>query len=134
MAGQGIPILALLGGLAFIRRRQHVSHPERLRATAVQQAINAQIGAMDEAMKNRQTDAFFIHARSAFQQRLGHEWKMTPDAITLADVEARLSDGLETVRPVFEMADQAKYSDIHFEDADLQQWRDAIVSQLAEKN
>ena len=109
-------------------------HPERLRAIAVQQAIRTQIDAMDQAMKNQQTDAFFIHARSALQQRYGHEWKMTPDAITLADVEARLTDGLDTVRPVFEMADQAKYSDLHFEDADLQQWREAVVNQLAEKN
>jgi hypothetical protein len=134
IAGQAIPLLALIGGLAFIRRQKDISHPERLRATAVQQAIRSQIDAMDTAMKNRQTEAFFIHARSAFQQRFGHEWKMTPDAITLADVEARLHDGLDTVRPVFEMADQAKYSDLHFEDADLQQWREAVVNQLAEKN
>jgi hypothetical protein len=134
IAGQGIPMLALLGGLAFIRRREHVLHPARVRATALQQAIQQQIAAMDDAMHSRQTDAFFIHARSALQQRLGHDWNISPDAITLADVEARLGSGLETVRPIFEMADQAKYSDLHFEEADLQQWRTAVVNQLEEKN
>ena len=134
LGGQAVPLLALLGGLAFIRRQKLVTHPERLRATAVQQAIRAQIDAMDEAMRNHQTAAFFIHARSAFQQQLGPQWKMAPDAVTLADVEARLTTGLEAIRPVFEMADQAKYSDLHFGDADLQQWREAVVAQLAEKH
>lgn len=134
VAGQGLPLVALLGGLALIRRQKQVSHPERVRATAIQQAIRQQIDAMDEAMRNHQTDAFFIHARSALQQRLGHQWNMRPETITLADVEARISDGLDTIRPVFEMADQAKYSDLHFEDADLRQWREAVVNELAEKN
>ena len=108
--------------------------PERMRATAVQRAIRQQIEAMDEAMRNRQTDAFFVHARSALQQRLGQQWNMRPETITLADIEAHLGDELETVRPIFEMADQASYSDLHFADADLRQWREAVMSQLAEKN
>jgi len=133
IAGQGLPLLALLGGLAFIRRQERAAHPERLRATAVQRAIRQQIEAMDEAMRNHQTDAFFVHARSALQQRLGHQWNMRPETITLADIEARLGDKLETVRPIFEMADQASYSDLHFADADLRQWREAVMKHLAEK-
>jgi hypothetical protein len=134
IAGQGLPLLALLGGLAFIRRQKQAAHPERVRATAVQRAIRQQIEAMDEAMRNHQTDAFFVHARNALQQRLGHQWKMRPETITLADVEARLGEKSGTVRPIFEMADQASYSDLHFEDADLRQWRQVILNELAEKN
>ena len=40
----------------------------------------------------------------------------------------------ETVRPIFQMADQASYSDLHFEESDLRQWREIIVNELAEKN
>jgi len=134
VAGQSLPLLALLGGLALLRRQRQFSHPERVRATAIQRAIRQQINAMDEAMRNHQTDAFFIHARTALQQRLGHQWNLRPETITLADVEARRADGIETIRPVFEMADQAKYSDLHFGDADLRQWREAVVNELAEKN
>jgi hypothetical protein len=132
VVGQGMPLLALLGGLAFVRFQKQVAHPERLRAAAVQAAIRQQIAAMDEGMRNHQSDVFFIHARAALQQRLGHRWNIRPESITLADVVARTGDGLETIRPVFEMADQAKYSDLHFEDSDLRQWREAIVNQLAE--
>lgn len=134
IAGQGLPLLGLLGGLALIRRQKLAAHPQRVRATAVQQAIRQHLEAMDEAMRNHQTDAFFIHARSALQQRLGQEWNLRPETITLADIEARLSDESETIRPIFEMADQASYSDLHFEDADLRQWRQVVLNQLAEKN
>jgi hypothetical protein len=134
LAGQSLPLLGLLGGLALIRRHRRAAHPQRVRATAVQQAIRQQIEAMDEAMRNHQTDAFFVHARSALQQRLGQQWNLRPETITLADVEARLGEDSASVRPIFEMADQASYSDLHFEEADLRQWRQVILNELAEKN
>lgn len=134
LAAQGLPILAFLAGIAFIRRQEKVSNPERKRATATQQAIRQEISAMDEAIRNHQTDAFFIHARSALQQRLGRQWNLRPEAVTLADVEARLGGESENIRSIFEMADQASYSDLQFEDADLRQWRQVVLNELAEKN
>ena len=134
IAGQGLPLLALLGGLLFIQQRRLASHPERTRSTAVQRAIREQVDAMDAAMQNQQTDAFFIHARAALQQRLGQQWNMRPETITLAEVERHLGEERENIRPIFEMADQASYSDLHFADADLRQWRDVVLSELAEKN
>jgi hypothetical protein len=38
------------------------------------------------------------------------------------------------VRSIFEMADQASYSDLHFGEADLQKWREVVVSELVEAN
>jgi hypothetical protein len=134
LAGQGLPLAALLGGLALIRRHKNASHPQRARAAAVQLAIRQQIDAMDEAMRNQETEAFFIHARSALQQRLGHRWNMRPETITLADVESRLGLNNEVVRPVFEMADQASYSNLRFEEADLRQGRQLVLDEIAEKN
>jgi hypothetical protein len=134
LAGQAVPLVALLGGLLFLRRREHASHPDRVLAAVMDKAVRQQIQAMDEAMRKNQTDAFFIHARTAFQMRLGPQLHLRPEAVTLADVEARLGDPGATIRPVFEMADQARYSDLHFEASDLQQWRQAIVNELSEKN
>ncbi len=134
LAGQGLPLLALLAGLGLLRRQRHMSHPERMRATSIQQAIRQEIEAMDAAMRNHQTDAFFIHARGALQQRLGQLWKIRPETITLADLESRLGAESSTVRPIFEMADQASYSDLHFADADLREWKKIVLNELAEKN
>jgi hypothetical protein len=134
IAAQTLPMFALIAGMVLVRRRKQTTHPLRVRATAIQQAIRQQIEAMDEAMKAHRTDDFFIHARNALQLRLGHQWNLRPEAITLADVEARLGDASQTIRPVFEMADQASYSDLHFGDTDLCQWRQVILQELAEKN
>jgi hypothetical protein len=136
IAGQGVPLLALIGGLAFLRRQKLVSDSKRVRATGIQQAIRQQITAMDQAMKNHETDAFFVHARTALQQRFGQQWDLRPETITYADIEAHLGNESGTVRPIFEMADQASYSDLHFEDADLREWRQIVLNELqpAEKN
>jgi hypothetical protein len=132
MAGQALPLLALLGGLALIRRQRHLSHPDQARLSAMQQAVRQQMSAMDAAMREGQADAFFVHARNALQQRFGPKWKMPPEAITVTDVEARLGGEGQNVRSIFEMADQATYSDLHFEEADLQKWREVVVNELAE--
>ena len=134
IAGQGIPLVALLCGLLLIRQRKLADNPQRTRATAANNAIRQQLTAMEEAMKNRQTDAFFIHARAALQQRLGQQWNMRPETITLAEVDRHLGGERENIRPIFEMADQASYSDLHFADSDLQQWRQVVLNELAEKN
>jgi hypothetical protein len=132
MAGQALPLLALLAGLALVRRQRTASQPDRIRLNAAQQAIRQQVAAMDAAMRDGQAGPFFVHARNALQQRLGPQWKMRPEAITVADVETRLGEAGANVRTVFEMADQAVYSDLNFADADLQQWRQVVVDELAE--
>jgi hypothetical protein len=132
IGGQAIPLLALLGGLAFVRRRREASRPDRARLIAANQAIRRQVEAMDAAMRDGQAGAFFVHARGALQQRLGQEWNMRPEAITVLDLDARGAGGNSNLRAVFEMADQASYSDLHLGDADLKQWRQVVMDELAE--
>jgi BatD DUF11 like domain len=134
LAGQSLPLLALLSVLFVAQRRRQAAHPGRVQANTTERAIREQIGAMDAAMRDHQAGAFFVHARSALQQRFGQRWNLRPEAITLADVESRLGSANVNVRSIFDMADQASYSDLHFEDSDLQQWRQLVVNELAEKN
>jgi type II secretory pathway pseudopilin PulG len=132
LAGQALPLVALLGGLAFLRHQRSVSQPDRARLNAAQQAIRQQMAAMDAAMRDHAAGPFFVHARNALQQRYGHLWNMRPEAITVADLDARLGEPGANARTVFEMADQAVYSDLHLGDADLQQWRQVVADELAE--
>jgi hypothetical protein len=132
VAGQALPLLALLGGLAFLRHRERESQPDRARLSAAQQAIRQQVAAMDAAMRQQQAGAFFVHARNALQQRFGQRWNMRPEAITVSDIDSRLGEEGGNARAVFELADQATYSDLQVDDADLLQWREVVVSELAE--
>jgi hypothetical protein len=132
MAGQALPLVALLGGLAFLRHRRNALAPDRARLSAAQQAIRQQVAAMDAAMADEQAGPFFVHARHALQQRYGPLWNMRPEAIVVSDLDARLGEAGANARTVFEMADQAMYSDLNIAAADLQQWRQVVVSELAE--
>jgi hypothetical protein len=132
MAAQALPLVALLGGLAFLRHRRSALAPDRARLSAAQQAIRQQVAAMDAAMADEQAGPFFVHARTALQQRYGPLWNMRPEAITVSDLDARLGEAGANARTVFEMADQAMYSDLNIAAADLQQWRQVVVSELAE--
>jgi hypothetical protein len=132
LAGQALPLLALLGGLAFLRNRRDALHPDRARLTAANQAVRREVEAMDAAMRDQQAGPFFVHARNALQQRFGQQWNMRPEAITVTDVEARVTGDSSNLRSIFEMADQASYSDLHFGEADLQQWRQVVMNELAE--
>jgi hypothetical protein len=133
VAAQAVPLLALLGGLAFIRRHRRRTDPGRVRASQVQQAIQRETVAMDAAMREENANAFFVHARNALQQRFGREWNVRPEAITLADFQARPGAASNNVRSIFQMADQASYSGLHFEEADLRQWRGVVEEELMEK-
>jgi hypothetical protein len=132
LAGQALPLVALLGGLAFLRQRRNALQPDRARLSAAQLAIRQQVEAMDAAMRDQQAGPFFVHARQALQQRYGQQWNMRPEAITVTDLETRLGEAGANARTVFEMADQAVYSDLHIGDADLMQWRQVVVDELAE--
>ena len=50
----------------------------------------------------------------------------------VSDIDARLGEAGANARTVFEMADQAVYSDLQLADADLKQWRQVVVDELAE--
>jgi hypothetical protein len=136
LAGQSLPVLALLAGMFFIRRREQRAAPNQLRASAAQRAIRQHIAAMDEAIRHGEAESFFIHARSALQECLGKKWNLRPETITLAEIDAHGMTDDGVVRPVFEMADQASYSDLQVAQTDLSQWRRAVASELqtAERN
>jgi hypothetical protein len=132
LGAQSLPLFALLAGLFVVRRQQSLAHPERRRLSALQQSIRQEVAAMDAALAAHEAGPFFVHARNALQQRYGAMWKITPEAITVADLDSHLGAAAGNSRTVFEMADQATYSDLNFGDADLAQWRQVVMDELAE--
>jgi hypothetical protein len=73
---------------------------------------------------------FMTAARTALQIRLGQWWSMKPDAVTLAEVNARLDSSWDPVRDVFRVADQVAYSGLRAEVSALEGWRQIIHDQL----
>jgi hypothetical protein len=72
---------------------------------------------------------FFAAARLAIQQRLGALWNQPPQAITLAEVSARIP-GDSPVTRFFLEADRHEYNR-HASDGISQQWRSLLDEALA---
>ena len=128
---QTLPLLLLIAGVGYLRRHHRLSNDPRLiRATAANRAIQTQLAAMDSAMQNQESEAFFTAARRALQQRLGDQWDLPPDSVTLEEIRSRMDGEAETLRPLFEMADHISYSGQAFNEADFLHWRDFVTTQL----
>jgi hypothetical protein len=98
-------LLCVMGGLlAWLRRRR--GNPDRRAAAAVEKATREALKAVAAA---KDATGYFTAARSAIQHRLGALWNQPPQAITLAEVAARMP-GDSPVARFFREADCFEYS------------------------
>jgi len=81
---------------------------------------------MDSAANQRDASTFFLSARQALQHCLASRWKMTPAAITLAEIDTRLDENGENVRRVFALADELAYSGDASIDVDFPAWKQTV--------
>ena len=131
---QSLPLLAL--GLTWVaaRRWERLSgDPLRTRALAASRAVRAQLGAMDAALRDRDTAAFFSSARRVLQERFGERWNLKPEIIALSDLETRLPGDLpltHDARKVFETADAVAYSGQTYSSEALNEWKKAVLEIL----
>ena len=89
--------------LGWIRARR--TDPARRALAALEQANRKSLAAAQAATD---VPGFFAAARLALQQRLGARWNQPPQAITLAEIEARLP-GDSAVARFFREADRQDY-------------------------
>jgi len=93
--------------LAWLRVRR--SDPERISRLATEKATRDALQSATQCADANDTTGFFAAARLALQQRLGQRWNQPPQAITLAEVRARIPGDSAVVR-FFEEADRNEYS------------------------
>jgi hypothetical protein len=100
--------LCVLGGLiAWLRVRR--GDPKRLARAAMEKATREALQAAGQCADARDVSGFFAAARLAIQQRLGAMWNQPAQAITLAEIKARIPDD-SAVSRFFVEADRQAYS------------------------
>ena len=86
---------------------------------------------MGHAVQEGDARAFFLAARHAVQLQLGSQWKLKPEAITLAEIRARDEQKAEAVEPLFQQADEIIYSGQTTADGvDLAQWERRVREEI----
>jgi len=64
------------------------------------------------------------------EHRLGEQWNLPPETITLTEIKARTNGNAADVRRVFEMADQVAYSGQDLPSTDLAYWQAVVTKEL----
>jgi hypothetical protein len=80
---------------------------ERLRH---QLSLKQEEDAMAAAVQQGDAHTFFLAARHAIQLRLGAEWRIHPEALTLGEIRQRDPQLAEKLEPLFIQADEVIYS------------------------
>jgi hypothetical protein len=126
----GLVVVAVVGSLAgslAVRRRAVRLLGRRERARLLAQARRR----MDAAVAAGDAPALFGAARSGLQACLAPAWSVAAEAISAADVEARLGARGERLRELFEQADRCTYGgDSRSTPENLERWRRVAAEEL----
>jgi BatD DUF11 like domain len=128
-------VLALLfaGGWLALRRRADMSAEPAVGERSLSKAANRVLQQMEAAARSGDTTLFFNAARLGLQQKLGARWRMAPDRITTAEIDARLGGDGANVAQIFSLADEANYAGSDLTTPDFQRWTQIVRSQLMDE-
>jgi len=113
--------LVLCAVVMFLRSR---SKPEDDLAAQLerQNSLTREEDAMGQAAHSGDALAFFMAARHAVQLKLGTQWRVNPESLTLTEIRQRNPQLAETLEPLFLQADEIIYSGGVGHGLDLAQW------------
>jgi len=131
--GLAIPaglLVAFSGAWFWLRRRERAARDgDRALQRTASQTTQALLGQMEAASSAGNAPLFFNAARDALRRTLAVRWKVAPEKITLADIDARLG-GENDIRRVFALADETNYSGRKLGANDLRRWKEIVLRQM----
>jgi hypothetical protein len=86
------------------------------------------LGDMDRALAAGNVGNFFAAVRTLLLDEMSSRWRLAPEAVTMAEIEARLGADSE-LRNLFALADEALYSGRRFARPELERWRRVALQQ-----
>lgn len=127
-----VPLAVMAAGLVLLARRERrrASDPASA-AAASAAAISALLATADAAIQSGDSATFFRTAQRALQIRLGRTWSLAPDAVTLAELDARLDASWGPVREIFVLAELSAYAGGRPPSASLPHWGQVLHEQLS---
>lgn len=128
LALQGGLALLVLAAIALSLRRLRSPDTARLRTDEAlrRKTIHAEEDAMTAAVRRNDATAFFLAARHAVQLHLGSQWRLKPEAITLAEIRERDPSLASALEPLFQQADEVIYSGGAGTNLNLAEWEQRV--------
>jgi hypothetical protein len=125
-------ILAFPGAWVWLRRRERHAQQRSGEQRDRTLAPRSLVGQLDRTAASGDAPGFFHAARSGLQSALATRWRVPPESVNLATVNARLGADSE-VRRLFAVADEAIYSDRRFARSELDNWKSVVERALDEE-
>jgi hypothetical protein len=127
-------LLLVAFGLSIIflnHRRKLAGDPKGRRAVTNERDIQQLLHRLEKEAKSEDATSFFLTARKILQIRFSGHLGIEPEAVTLGEIEARISQAKsgpcwETIRGIFQTADAIAYSGQHFSASHLKEWREHV--------
>jgi hypothetical protein len=131
IAVPGTSLALLACGLWFVKRRdRRAANTAHTRNVACAAALRQYLAQMDHAANTGDETAFFASARRVLQERLAQAWHVSPNAVTLTEINARLNGAGEDICAVFRAADQTAYARQSRTPVALHEWQQRVHEQL----
>jgi hypothetical protein len=129
LAVPSLLVLAFAGGWAGALRRKNPGNKISARTPVASKATRRALAQIEAAARDGDPALFFNSARLALQQSLAARWRLAPERVTAAEVQARLSDDAD-IRQLFALADESKYSGSDLKSIDFARWIRAVRRRL----
>jgi hypothetical protein len=125
-------LLALMFAAGWVgtRRPGGLRGKNSARLPVNSKAINRVLAQLDAAARSGNSALFFNSARGALRQALAARWQVTPEEITMDEIDARLGRENDEIHQLFDLADEANYSGRKLQTADFARWTRIVRQQL----
>jgi len=124
--------LAMAGGWVGARRRKNPAERDSARHRITSRARRQALVELQTAVRTGNATLFFNSARTALQQALALRWQVTPDQVTVAELQARLSED-DDLQQLFALADESKYSGHDLSRTDFARWMRVVRQRLMDE-
>jgi hypothetical protein len=126
----GLLVALIIIGLFVLFRPRSSLNDDRMELARRQKTLQQEEDAMTDAVRRNDALAFFLAARHSIQIRLGAQWKVRPEALTLKEIRLRDPQLAETLEPLFAQADEVIYSGQASTGLDLTEWERRVRTEL----
>ena len=124
-------LLLLLARLGYhLSRRYLARNPQLVQSRRFKAQLTSSLQKVSEAQEHGSSHAFMAACRRAIQEQLGLLWQMEPYAITLADLQGRLTPSSELIT-LFAAAEQSAYSGQTLTALEMQDYADKLRHELS---
>jgi BatD DUF11 like domain len=131
LAAPSVAVLLFAATWVNLRRRERHADETRRKNVRFRAQLEQILEQMQVAASAGDATSFFNAARDALRHSLGHVWKVAPEDISAADIDARLGTQGAEIQQILTLADEANYSGSPVNSTDFERWSRVVRAHIA---